>query len=377
MRTRSGVLAVLSAAAALLAALLATACSSATAAGNTGRTDSIQAIGAENQYADVIAQVGGKYVPASAIMSNPNTDPHTFEAARRSPREVGQRQLVVQNGVGYDALCHASRPRRRASGRTVIDVQQLLGLPDTTPNPHLWYDPTTMPKVADAIAADLAAIQPAHAAYFKANAATFTASLSRLEPGDRSLQGRVPGHPGRDHRAGRRLHAAAAGADNLTPWTFQADIMNGIDPSPQNVAAQKALFTEHKVKVFLYNQQVTDTLTESFIKLAHAQPHPGRRRVRDHADSRLRLPDLDAGRGARPAQGGDRQGFNGAPVTGNDLLRLDDIGVRLGGRQVLSDVSFSLAPASSPASSARTARARPRCSASSSACRRRPTAGCS
>ena len=60
----------------------------------------------------------------------------------------------------------------------------------------------------------------------------------------------------------------AAGADNLTPWTFQADIMNGVDPSPQVLALQKALFTDHKVKVFLYNQQVTDPLTQSLITLA-------------------------------------------------------------------------------------------------------------
>ena len=32
-------------------------------------------------YADVISQVGGKYVQSSSIMSNPNTDPHTFEAS--------------------------------------------------------------------------------------------------------------------------------------------------------------------------------------------------------------------------------------------------------------------------------------------------------
>jgi len=60
----------------------------------------------------------------------------------------------------------------------------------------------------------------------------------------------------------------AAGTDNMTPWTLQADIMNGVDPSPQDVAAERALFTGHKVKVFLYNQQVTDSLTESFITLA-------------------------------------------------------------------------------------------------------------
>ena len=66
----------------------------------------------------------------------------------------------------------------------------------------------------------------------------------------------------------------AAGADILTPWTFQADIMNGTDPSPQDTATEKSLFTQHKVKVFLYNQQVTDALTESFISLAQANGIP-------------------------------------------------------------------------------------------------------
>ena len=81
-------------------------------------------------------------------------------------REVGNARLVVQNGVGYDAFMNTIESAAPSSGRTVINVQQLLQLPDSTPNPHLWYDPATMPQVADAIAADLAAVQPSHKAYF-------------------------------------------------------------------------------------------------------------------------------------------------------------------------------------------------------------------
>ena len=66
----------------------------------------------------------------------------------------------------------------------------------------------------------------------------------------------------------------AAGADNLTPFAFQADIMNGTDPSAQDTAVERSLFTQHKVKVFLYNQQVTDTLTELFITLAQQNHVP-------------------------------------------------------------------------------------------------------
>ena len=274
MRTPSGVLAVLPAAGALLAALLATACSSATAAGQNGGTASITAIGAENEYANVIQQLGGKYVRVTAIMSNPNTDPHTFEASPAVAREISNASLIVQNGVGYDTWATDIEKAVPSDGRKIIDVQQLLGLPDSTPNPHLWYDPTTMPKAATAIAADLAAIQPAHAAYFKANAVKFTASLSAWTQAIAAFKAAHPNTPVATTEPVADYMLQAAGADNMTPWTFQADIMNGTDPSPQNVAAERALFTQHKVKVFLYNQQVTDTLTDSFINLAHANGVP-------------------------------------------------------------------------------------------------------
>ena len=254
---------------AVLAAVIATAVAACTG-GATAASDSgkIVAIGAENEYADVISQVGGKYVQASAIMSNPNTDPHTFEASIAVAREVGNAQLVVQNGVGYDSFMDTIESAAPNSGRTVINVQNLLKLPDSTPNPHLWYDPTTMPQVASAVAADLSAIQPAHKAYFTANAAAFTASLKPLDTAIASFKAAYAGVPVATTEPVADYLLTALGADNLTPWTLQADIMNGVDPSPQNVAVQRSLFTEHKVKVFLYNQQVTDTLTQSFITLA-------------------------------------------------------------------------------------------------------------
>jgi len=260
---------------AVLAALIATVAAAwsggVSSAPSGGR---IAVVGAESEYADVISQVGGKYVQASAIMSNPSTDPHTFEASIAVAREVGNARLVTQNGLGYDNFMDSIESATPSSDRTVINVQQLLKLPDSTPNPHLWYDPATMPKVADAVAAALSAIQPAHKAYFAANAAAFTASLDKLTAAIASFKAAYAGVPVATTEPVADYLLTAVGADNLTPWTFQADIMNGVDPSPQNVAVQRALFTGHKVKVFLYNEQVTDTLTQSFITLAEQNHIP-------------------------------------------------------------------------------------------------------
>jgi zinc/manganese transport system substrate-binding protein len=264
----------LAAAGAAVAASALSACSIGASAAGSSDPGKVVAIGAENEYADVIGQIGGKYVQVSAIMSNPNTDPHTFEASPAVAREVSAAQLVVQNGVGYDPFMGTIESAAPSNGRQVINVQQLLGLPDSTPNPHLWYNPTTMPKVADAIAADLGSIQPAHAAYFKANAKSFIASLDAWNSAIAAFKQAYPGVPVATTEPVADYMLQAVGADNLTPWAFQADIMNGVDPSPQDVAAQKALFTGHKVKVFLYNQQVTDPLTESLITLANQNGIP-------------------------------------------------------------------------------------------------------
>ena len=207
-------------------------------------------------------------------MSNPDTDPHTFEASPSVAREISQAKLIVQNGAGYDDWATTIENAAPDPSRKVINVQHLLGLPDSTPNPHLWYSPTTMPAVASAIASDLAAIEPAHAAYFKANAAKFTASLAPWNQAIAQFKATYPATPVATTEPVADYMLQAAGTDNMTPWAFQADVMNGTDPSAQDVAVQKSLFTDHKVKVFLYNQQVTDSLTESYISLAHANGIP-------------------------------------------------------------------------------------------------------
>ena len=267
----------------LAAALLgvaagATACSSGSsslaASSDGGSGAKIDAVGAENEYADVIGQIGGKYVSVSAIMSDPNTDPHTFEASPQVASEVSAAQLIVQNGLGYDDFMGKIEQADANSSRKVIDVQNLLGLPDSTPNPHLWYKPSTMPAVAAAIEGDLAALDPAHAAYFKADLATFDHSLSTWSSAISELNTKYAGDAVATTEPVADYLLEAAGIDNLTPWAFQADVMNGTDPSPQDVATEQALFTEHKVKAFVYNQQVTDSLTESLLTLAHQNGIP-------------------------------------------------------------------------------------------------------
>jgi zinc/manganese transport system substrate-binding protein len=262
------------AALAITAGLLATACSSDSVSTDAAGGGQVVAVGAENEYANVIGQIGGRYVRVSAIESNPNTDPHTFEASPSVANEVATAQLVVQNGIGYDTYMNKIEDASPSSTRKVIDVQNLLGLPDSTPNPHLWYSPATMPAVAKAVASDLSGLQPAHAAYFKANLRRFDASLQPWYQAIARFKATYPGTPVAVTEPVGDYMLQAAGTKILTPFTLQADIMNGVDPSPQDVSLENGFFSGHQVKVFVYNQQVTDALTGSFLTQAQKDGIP-------------------------------------------------------------------------------------------------------
>jgi zinc/manganese transport system substrate-binding protein len=243
--------------------------SSASASSGGGSSNAtIDAVGAENEYANVIEQIGGSYVKVTGIESNPNTDPHTFEASPSVAQTVSAAGLLIENGVGYDTWMEKIEAASPSSSRKVINVQKLLGLPDSTPNPHLWYKPQTMGAVAKALVSDLSALAPAHAAYFQAHATKFEESLKPWYAAIAKFKAAYPGTPVATTEPVGDYVLEAAGTKNMTPFTLQAAIMNGTDPAPQNVTLQNGLFTGHKVKVFVYNQQVTDSLTNTFRELA-------------------------------------------------------------------------------------------------------------
>jgi zinc/manganese transport system substrate-binding protein len=228
----------------------------------------VTAVGAENEYANVLSQIGGKYVEVSSILKDPNTDPHAFEASPSVAEEISRAQLIVQNGVGYDGFMNKIEAASPNPKRKVIVAQKVLGLPSDTPNPHLWYSPKTMPAVARVIAKDLAALDPSHAAYFQKNLQSFDASQQPWLSAIATFKAKYPGTKVAVTEPVADYLLKAMGAKILTPYVFQADIMNGVDPAPEDIALEEGFFTRHEAQVFCYNQQVVDSLTSTIKQAA-------------------------------------------------------------------------------------------------------------
>ncbi|MEY8763586.1 MULTISPECIES: metal ABC transporter solute-binding protein, Zn/Mn family [Clostridium] len=234
----------------------------------------IQAVGAENEYADVIKQIGGEYVSVTSIMNNLSADPHSYESNTKDANAVSKAELIVQNGIGYDDFMNKLESGSSNSKRTVIDVGKSLGYSKNTPNPHLWYDPKVMPKVAKLIAENLEKQNPDQKKYFEDRLTKFNNSmkgytdvLNEIKK-NYSKAGVAVTEPVADYMLN------AAGVDTKTPWTFQTAVMNGTDPSPQDVKMQQDLLKNKKVKVFLYNQQAVDDAAKNQLKIARANKVP-------------------------------------------------------------------------------------------------------
>ena len=107
----------------------------------------VAVVAAENFYGNIVGQIAGDHVALTSIISDPNVDPHEYESSTRDAVAVAKAQLVVMNGVDYDNLMDHLLAASPNPSRKVINVAVLTGH-KSGDNPHLWYDPATMPKVA-------------------------------------------------------------------------------------------------------------------------------------------------------------------------------------------------------------------------------------
>ncbi|TDR82237.1 metal ABC transporter solute-binding protein, Zn/Mn family [Paludibacterium purpuratum] len=223
-------------------------------------------VAAENFYGDLVQQVGGPHVQVTSIMNNPDQDPHLFEASVSTARALSAARLVIYNGMDYDPWMTKLLTAARAQGRAEIVVGRLLGK-RSGDNPHLWYDPATMPTVARAIAARLQAVDPAHSADYRRNLDQVLASLAVIGQHVQSLRVRYAGTAVTATEPVFGLMAQALGL-TMRNERFQLAVMNNTEPSASDIAAFERDLKSRQVRVLFYNNQASDPSAKRMRTLA-------------------------------------------------------------------------------------------------------------
>jgi len=228
--------------------------------------DKIAVVAAENFYGGVAEKIGGSGVSVTSILSNPNQDPHLFEANVATAKAVGAAEIAIFNGADYDPWMQKLLKASPKEGRTEISAAALTGHKPGD-NPHLWYDPKTVPAVAKAFAGDLIKRDPANAEAYQQRLSAFDASMKPLTDLIAELKAKYAGTPVTATEPVFGYMAAALGLD-MRNYDFQLAIMNDTEPSAKDVAAFENDLRDKKVKVLFYNSQVTDTTTTHLLNLA-------------------------------------------------------------------------------------------------------------
>jgi zinc/manganese transport system substrate-binding protein len=244
----------------------------AAASGVRAADGKIAVVAAENFYGDIARQIGGDRVEVVSIMNNPDQDPHLFETTPGIVKQIAGAQIAILNGADYDPWMEKLLRAAPRPGRTVITVAELVGK-KAGDNPHLWYDPATMPAAAKALADAFSKADPAHISDYAARLKTVVDSLKPLNDKIAAIRGKYAGAAVTASEPVFGYMALALGL-KMRNERFQLSIMNDTEPSARDVAAFEQDLKNHKVKVMFYNKQASDKAVQRLVDLAHKSKIP-------------------------------------------------------------------------------------------------------
>ncbi|MFE9444025.1 metal ABC transporter solute-binding protein, Zn/Mn family [Streptomyces sp. NPDC006602] len=236
----------------------------------------VAVVASTNVYGDIVKQIGGAKVDVTSIISDPEQDPHSYEANTQNQLALSKAKVVVENGGGYDDFVDRML-KSGGSSAEVINAVKVSG--KTAPkggelNEHVWYDFPTVAKIADRTAAALGKAEPADAAAFTQNAETFKTKLHLLETKEAQIRKEHGGEGVAITEPVPLYLLDASGLVNRTPGEFSEAIEEGDDVSPKILQATLAVFSGKEVKALVYNEQTSGPQTEKAKAAAKAAGIP-------------------------------------------------------------------------------------------------------
>ena len=251
-----------------------TAAPGGSAAGGASGGKVIQVAAAENFWGSIAAQLGGSHAQVTSIITNPDTDPHSYEPTTADARTVTTAQYAIVNGIGYDGWADKLLATNPGSGRTELNVGDLVGIKPGG-NPHRWYSPANVHQVIEQITADYKKIDPADAAYFDQQKTVFeTQTLAPYNALIATIKATYAGTPIGASESIVTPLAEGLGLTMKTPESFLDAMSEGTDPTAADKATIDQQIKNKQIKIYVYNSQNSTPDVVSQVNLAKSEGIP-------------------------------------------------------------------------------------------------------
>jgi zinc/manganese transport system substrate-binding protein len=237
------------------------------------RADSPRIVAAENFYGGVARQIAGDDATVTSILTNPNQDPHEFTTNADTAKAVADADIVIYNGISYDPWMDKLLATGGKPGRVVIKVSDLIGAKEGD-NPHIWYDPRTMPALAAKLTKELSPkVGDVLSNTYQKRLADFIASMKPELDLIEKINAQSNGIEVTATEPVFGYMANALGFKMLN-YDFQVKVMNDAEPTASQTAEFEKSLTSKTARILFYNSQVTDPTTDRLQKIAQSSGIP-------------------------------------------------------------------------------------------------------
>lgn len=163
--------------------------------GGASTADGVTVAAAFYPLAYVAERVAGDHAEVE-LLTQPGTEPHDLELNVGETAEISSADLVVYEHDFQPAVDDAVEQNAEGVALDATDVVDLLAAEEShdeheehdgeehghgDTDPHFWQDPMRVADLADAVAEELAEIDPDHADDYRANAAELRSDLEDLD----------------------------------------------------------------------------------------------------------------------------------------------------------------------------------------------------
>jgi zinc/manganese transport system substrate-binding protein len=213
-----------------------------------------------DQWGDIVGTLGGNCAKVKTVLVSSSIDPHDYQPSPADASYFSGSQLVVVNGADYDPW--ASKLATTTVPKVpLISAAAVTETPDGA-NPHLWYSPSAVTAVADAVTAELTRLSPSAAGYFATQRTTFTADLKPYHALITKIKAAASGKSYAATEGIFNYMANALGLVDKTPEGYRRAVANQTDPSPGDLNAFRAALSSRQIDVLVLNPQTEGALPD-------------------------------------------------------------------------------------------------------------------
>lgn len=232
----------------------------------------IHVVASVNFYGEVAQKVLGNHGRVTTIIQDSSVDPHDFKPTPKEATVVSRATFVLGNGLGYDGWLDKLAKSQGQSVKTIHVATDVMGLKEGD-NEHVWYDPATMPRLANDLARQFGKQAPQYRQVYQRNAKAYIRSLRPLQRQIAQVKKQRLNQPVAASEPVFDYALKSLGYQRISD-RFEHAVENGTDPAPKDLQRLQTAIKERKIAFFVNNKQTSQPTVRRLVKLAHQAKVP-------------------------------------------------------------------------------------------------------